>query len=52
MCAFLVIKELMNNTFKTEADITRELGLPILGVIPLEEGNAINQGEIKFRNKQ
>ncbi|MEE1035239.1 MAG: Wzz/FepE/Etk N-terminal domain-containing protein [Agathobacter sp.] len=52
MCAFLVIKELMNNTFKTEADITRELGLPILGVIPLEEGDAINQGEIKFRNKQ
>ena len=33
----------MNNTFKTEADITRELGLPILGVIPLEEGGLVTQ---------
>ena len=44
MCVFLILKELMNNTFKTEADITRELGLPILGVIPLEEGGLVTQG--------
>ena len=35
---FFVLRELLNNTFKTEQDVTRELGLPILGVIPLEEG--------------
>lgn len=38
---FLVLKELLNNTFKTEQDIARELGLPILGVIPLEEGGHV-----------
>ena len=43
MCMFLILRELMNNTFKTEADITRELGLPILGVIPLEEGGLVTQ---------
>lgn len=42
MVAIIIIKELRNNTFKTEADITRELGLPILGVIPLEEGGLVN----------
>lgn len=44
MCMFLILRELMNNTFKTEADITKELGLPILGVIPLEEGGLVSQG--------
>ena len=44
MCAVFILKELMNNTFKTEADITRELGLPVLGVIPLEEGGVVGKG--------
>ena len=51
MCMFLVLRELMNNTFKTEADITRELGLPILGVIPLEEGGLVAQGTDTKRKK-
>lgn len=52
MCAFFILKELMNNTFKTEADVTRELGLPILGVIPLEEGGVISQASTtKQKNK-
>ena len=51
MCMFLVLRELMNNTFKTEADITRELGLPILGVIPLEEGGLVTQGTDTKRKK-
>lgn len=51
MCAFLILRELMNNTFKTEADITRELGLPILGVIPLEEGGLVTQGTDTKRKK-
>lgn len=45
-CCFFVLRELLNNTFKTEADVTRELGLPILGVIPLEEGGAIGQKSV------
>jgi hypothetical protein len=51
MCMFLILRELMNNTFKTEADITRELGLPILGVIPLEEGGLVAQGTDTKRKK-
>ena len=51
MCVFLILRELMNNTFKTEADITRELGLPILGVIPLEEGGLVAQGTDTKRKK-
>ena len=42
-CCFFILRELLNNTFKTEADVTRELGLPILGVIPLEEGGVVAQ---------
>lgn len=38
---FFVLRELLNNTFKTEQDVTRELGLPILGVIPLEEAGLV-----------
>ena len=45
-CCFFVLRELLNNTFKTEADVTRELGLPILGVIPLEEGGSIGQKSV------
>ena len=43
MCALFILKELLNNTYKTEADITKDLGLPVLGVIPLEEGGVIGR---------
>jgi len=44
MCAIFILKELLNNTYKTEADITKDLGLPVLGVIPLEEGGVVGKG--------
>ena len=44
MCALVVLKELLNNTYKTEVDITKDLGLPVLGVIPLEEGGVVGRG--------
>ena len=44
MCAVVILKELLNNTYKTEADITKDLGLPVLGVIPLEEGGVVGKG--------
>ena len=43
MCALFILKELLNNTYKTEADITKDLGLPVLGVIPLEEGGVVGK---------
>jgi capsular polysaccharide biosynthesis protein len=43
MCAIFILKELLNNTYKTEADITKDLGLPVLGVIPLEEGGVVGR---------
>ena len=43
MCAVFILKELLNNTYKTEADITKDLGLPVLGVIPLEEGGIVGR---------
>lgn len=43
MSALVILKELLNNTYKTEADITRDLGLPVLGVIPLEEGGVVGK---------
>ena len=43
MCALFILKELLNNTYKTEADITKDLGLPVLGVIPLEEGGVVGR---------
>ena len=43
MSALIVLKELLNNTYKTEADITKDLGLPVLGVIPLEEGGVVGR---------
>ena len=45
MCALFILKELLNNTYKTEADITKDLGLPVLGVIPLEEGGVVSKGK-------
>lgn len=43
MCGIFVLKELLNNTYKTEADIVKDLGLPVLGVIPLEEGGVVGK---------
>ncbi len=42
---FLVylLRALLNNTYKTEADIMKDLGLPILGVIPLEEEGVVGR---------
>ena len=45
MCAIFIIRELLNNTYKTEADIVKDLGLPVLGVIPLEEGGVIGKNK-------
>ena len=45
MCGLFILRELLNNTYKTEADITKDLGLPVLGVIPLEEGGVVNKGK-------
>lgn len=34
VCAVIVIVSLADNTYKTDMDIQRDLGLPVLGVIP------------------
>ena len=39
VCAVIVIVSLADNTYKTDMDIQRDLGLPVLGVIPTIEGN-------------
>ena len=36
-CGYVVIKELMNRTIRTEDDVKKFLGLPVLGSIPDEE---------------
>jgi capsular polysaccharide biosynthesis protein len=36
VCGLLILQELLNNTFKSEQDITRILDLPVLAVVPLE----------------
>lgn len=36
ICIYLIVKELMNNRFQNEQDVTRILDLPVLAVIPLE----------------
>lgn len=33
--AIVILKELLNTTLKTEADVTSTLGIPLLGVIPM-----------------
>ena len=43
MCVLFILKELLNNTYKTEGDIVKDLGLPVLGVIPLEEGGVVGK---------
>lgn len=41
VCAgIILLQEMMDNTFKTEEDVRKVLGLPVLGVIPLEDKNA------------
>lgn len=37
VCAVVVIISLTDNTYKTDMDIQRDLGLPVLGVIPAME---------------
>ena len=41
--AFVFIKELTNNTFKTEEDITEELKIPVLGLIPAVDTKEFNK---------
>ena len=36
-CGVIVVRELLNNTFQTEEDVRKVLGLQVLGVIPVEE---------------
>ena len=35
--AFIILREMLNTKFKTEADVTNTLGIPVLGVIPYIE---------------
>lgn len=35
--AFVILREMLNTKFKTEADVTNTLGIPVLGVIPFIE---------------
>ena len=35
--AFVILREMLNTKFKTEADVTNTLGVPVLGVIPFVE---------------
>lgn len=35
--AFIVLREMLNTKFKTEADVVNTLGVPVLGVIPFVE---------------
>ena len=39
VCAVIVIISLSDNTYKSDMDIQRDLGLPVLGVIPDAESN-------------
>lgn len=37
-CAFIVVlKQMLNTTFKTETEVTNTLGIPVLGVVPFVE---------------
>lgn len=35
--AFVILREMLNTKFKTEADVTNTLGVPVLGIIPFIE---------------
>ena len=39
VCAVIVIVSLADNTYKTDLDIQRDLGVPVLGIIPEMESN-------------
>lgn len=41
--AFVFVKELANNTFKTEDDIINSLNIPLLGIIPAVETKEFNR---------
>lgn len=41
--AFVFIRELTNNTFKTEEDISRTLDIPLLGIIPEVDTKEFNK---------
>lgn len=41
--AIIIIKELFNNTFKTEDDVTNTLNIPLLGVIPMVDVKEFNK---------
>lgn len=43
MLAIILIREFSNNTFKTEEDLTRVLGIPILGMIPSVDTKSFNK---------
>ena len=36
---FVLLREMLNNTFKSDEDIQKNLGIPVLGVIPRVEDN-------------
>lgn len=41
--AIIIIKELLNNTFKSEDDIVNTLDIPLLGVIPMVDEKEFNK---------
>lgn len=41
--AIIIIKELMNNTFKSEEDVVNTLNIPLLGVIPAVDAKEFNK---------
>ena len=40
---FIFVREFTNNTFKTEDDITKTLGIPLLGIIPSVDEKEFNR---------
>lgn len=43
MFLYYLLRESLNDTYKTESDIMKDLGLPILGIIPLEEKGVVGR---------
>ena len=41
--AFVFVRELSNNTFKTEEDISKSLSIPLLGIIPVVDTKEFNK---------
>lgn len=53
LCAGLIIvRELLNNTIKSDADIQKKLGLNVLGVIPLVTMPGDKKGDRKKKRKK